>query len=32
MSFDSSDNDSLEILKSKIGFYPDFPKNGINFK
>lgn len=26
------DSERLELLKSKIGEFPDFPKAGINFK
>ncbi|KAG5678477.1 hypothetical protein PVAND_008147 [Polypedilum vanderplanki] len=32
MSFDQIDLERLNLLKSKIGEYPDFPKKGINFK
>lgn len=26
------DEERLQLLKDKIGSYPDFPKQGINFK
>lgn len=27
-----TDDERLELVKSKIGEFPDFPKPGINFK
>lgn len=32
MTFDSADEERLDLLKSKIGEYPNFPRDGILFK
>ncbi|XP_070499311.1 adenine phosphoribosyltransferase [Chironomus tepperi] len=32
MTFDTADQERLDLLKSKIGEYPNFPRDGILFK